>query len=609
MPSSIKKILLGKPIPTSAAHEEKLSIPGGLAILSSDALSSVAYATEEILLILVAAGTASLYLSLPIALCIVALLAVVIFSYRQTIKSYPQGGGAYLVSKANLGLYPGLIAAAALMIDYVLTVTVSVSAGTDALASAFPALRPHLVPLGALFILFLSVANLRGVKASSEIFMLPTYAFVISVFLMLGIGLWKIWSGLSIESYASTPISETLTTFLILKAFSSGCTALTGVEAISDGILIFKSPEWKNARRTLMIMGVILAVMFLGITYLAFSFKIGPHHGQTVVSQIGRIVFGEGFMYYFLQGATLLILLLAANTSFADFPRLTYFLARDNFLPRQLVLQGDRLVYSNGIIALSFFSILLFVVFQGSTQNLIPLYAVGVFASFTLSQSGMVMKWLKEKGDGWMTGFLINGLGALVTGIVLGVITVTKFAGGAWIVVLMIPVLVMFFIQIHSHYRYVAARLSIKGLNPRTSEEIQEIRGQVHPAMVLVGQLHRGTIGALDYARTISPQVVAVHVDIGFTNREEFTKKWKEMEPDIPLIILECPLRSLVETVQDFVANFEADHKGAFSTVIIPTFVTRNWWENILHNQTMWFIENALRDRKSRIITTVNYYI
>jgi len=381
-----KQLLFGKSLPTSAHAEERLTNPEALAVLSSDALSSVAYATEEILLVLVAAGSSALGLSLPIAAAIVLLLVVVILSYRQTIKAYPNGGGAYIVARENLGLYPGLIAGASLMIDYILTVTVSISAGTAALTSAIPALRPFTVELCLIFIFLLMLANLRGVKESGRLFMIPTYTFVVSIFILIGLGLFQQATGQLPQNPATVPAQVSLSTFLILRAFAAGCTALTGVEAISDGVLAFKEPEWKNARLTLLYMGIILGIMFLGISYLTNIYHITPEEGQTAVSLLSRQIAGDGPFYYLIQFATLLILLLAANTSFADFPRLCYFLARDGFLPRQLALLGDRLVYSNGIILLSVFAACLAVIFQGQVNAIIPLYAVGVFTSFTLSQ-------------------------------------------------------------------------------------------------------------------------------------------------------------------------------------------------------------------------------
>ncbi|MFE1747972.1 APC family permease [Coleofasciculus sp. H7-2] len=607
--SGLKRVLVGESLPTSAHAEERLSNAEALAVLSSDALSSVAYATEEILLVLIAAGTAALTWSLPIAVAIIALLAVVILSYRQTIRAYPNGGGSYIVARENLGLYPGLVAGGSLMIDYILTVTVSVSAGTAALTSAVPGLQRYTVELCLVFVFLLTLANLRGVRESGRLFMIPTYTFVVTIFLLIGLGLYQQATGQISQNDTLIEAKESINLFFILRAFSAGCTALTGVEAISDGVLAFKPPEWKNARLTLLYMGVILGFMFLGITYLAHAYHIAPEEGQTVVSLLGRQILGNGPIYYLLQVATLLILLLAANTSFADFPRLCYFLARDGYLPRQLSILGDRLVYSNGIIFLSVCAAILIVIFRGQVNAVIPLYAVGVFTSFTLSQAGMVRRWYQERTSGWQASAAMNGLGAIATLVVLGVIVSTKFKGGAWLVVVAIPLVVGIFLAIHRHYEYVAQRLSIQGIAPRSY--IPRLRTQegTHPAVVVVGQLNRGTLEAIDYARSIADEIVAIHVDIGSTDREKLQQRWQQLGADIPLIILDSPYRSVVSPIVDFVTDFEDRHPNVLSTIIIPAFVTRNWWESILHNQTTFFLKASLRAKKSRVVTTVRYFL
>src|SRR5579883_189523 len=557
--SQIKQLIIGRSLPTSAHAEERLTKAAALAVLSSDALSSVAYATQEALLVLMVAGTAPSVLgwSQPIAIAIIALLGIVILSYRQTIRAYPKGGGSYIVARRNLGLYPGLIAGGSLMIDYILTVAVSVSAGIDNLTSAVPGLRPYTVDLCLLFVFLLMVANLRGVKESGRIFMVPTYAFIASIFAMIAIGLFNQLTGhitpaTSAEAVHTT--TESISIFLVLRAFAAGCTALTGVEAISDGVLVFKEPEWVNARKTLMYLGVILGAMFLGITYLAHIYHVVPSEQETVLSILGRQILGTGPFYYFvLLFATPAILLLAANTSYADFPRLCYFLARDGFLPRQLSLLGDRLVYSNGILLLSLCAAALIIVFRGNTTAIIPLYAVGVFTSFTLSQAGMVRHWLEIKCAGWRSSAVMNGVGAIATAIVLTVVIWTKFALGAWVVVFAIPMLVYLFLRIRRHYEFVADRLSIQELAPRSY--IPRPKGMVvsHPAIVVVGQLHRGTVEALDYARSIGDEVVAIHVDIGSTDRDKLQKRWQELESDIPLVILDSAYRSVVSPIVDFV--------------------------------------------------------
>ncbi len=608
--SRLKQFIFGKSLPTSAHAEERLSNPEGLAVLSSDALSSVAYATEETLLVLVAAGGSALSLSLPIAGAIVLLLAIVVLSYQQTIKAYPNGGGAYIVARKNLGTYPGLTAGASLMIDYILTVTVSISAGTAALTSAVPALHPFTIYLCIIFIFLLMLANLRGVRESGRLFMVPTYTFIFCIFVLIGLGFYQQATGQVAQSpVPAPPATESLGLFLILRAFAAGCTALTGVEAISDGVLAFKKPEWKNARLTLLYMGGILGTMFLGISYLTTVYHIVPEEGQTAVSLLGRQIVGDGPFYYLVQVATLLILLLAANTAFADFPRLCYFLARDGFCPRQLSLLGDRLVYTNGVILLSVFAALLVVIFRGQVNAIIPLYAVGVFTSFTLSQSGMVVHWFKQRTAGWQASALMNGTGAVATAGVLAVIVTTKFRGGAWMVVVAVPVLVSWFIAIRRHYQQVAAQLTTEGLGPRGYIPRPKAEVITHPAVVVVSQLNRGTVEALDYARSIADEIVAVHVDVGSTDRESLQQKWQQLESDIQLVILDSPYRSVVTPLVDFIHEYEERHPGVLSTVIIPTFVTRTWWKGLLHNQTAFFLKQALRAKKSRVVTTVRYYL
>jgi amino acid transporter len=608
--SGLKRLLVGKSLPTSAHAEERLSNAAALAVLSSDALSSVAYATEEILLVLVAAGSTALGNSIPIAAVIMLLLGIVILSYSQTIKAYPNGGGSYIVARENLGLFSGLVAGGSLMIDYILTVTVSVSAGTAALTSAIPGLKPHTVLLCLIFMFAIMLVNLRGVKESGNVLMVPTYSFIVGIFLLIGVGLYQQATGnIPAEVVTNIPVKEPLTLFFLLRAFSAGCSALTGVEAISDGVLAFKPPEWKNARLTLIYLGVILGIMFIGITYLANIYHLIPVEGETAVSQLGRKILGDGIPYYFLQVSTLLILLLAANTSYADFPRLCYFLSRDGFLPRQLSILGDRLVYSNGIIFLSVAAAVLVMIFKGDVNSIIPLYAVGVFTSFTLSQAGMVVRWYRLKTTGWQLSALLNGVGALATLVVLSVIVLTKFLAGAWVVVVAIPLLVWIFLSISSHYKYVAERLSINDLAPRGYIPRPRTEKVSHPAIVIVGHLNRGTVEALEYARSIADEIIAVHVDIGSTDREKLNRRWQELESDIHLEIIDSPFRSLIEPIVDFITSYEQQHPDVLSTIIIPAFVTKNWWEGLLHNQTTLFLKAALLGKRSRVVTTVRYYL
>ncbi|MEB3243913.1 MAG: APC family permease [Cyanobacteriota bacterium] len=616
----LRQLLIGQPLPTSAHHEERYSNAEALAILSSDALSSVAYATQEIVLMLGMAGAAALAYTLPITGLIVGLMVIVGTSYRQTIRAYPHGGGSYRVSEENLGPIPGLVAGASLSIDYVLTVAVSVAAGIAALTSYFPALEADRVPLCLVAVLLVMVANLRGVSSSARILSVPTYFFMGMVMLLLVAGAVKTGLG----QLPTTPLEEqqralaaahgngltVLGPMLLLRAFSSGCAALTGIEAISDSVAAFKPLEWRNARRVLAVMVTMLAVMFSGISALAHqSGLVYVENGPTLLYQLGGRIFGDGPLLALLQLATLLILLLAANTAYADFPRLAAFLARDGFLPRQLASLGDRLVFSNGIYALSGFAALLLIVFQGSVSRLIPLYAVGVFLSFTLSQTGMVVHWWKERGRGWLSKALINGLGAIITAVVTVVLLLSKFTHGAWLVVLTIPILVAIFLRIRTHYNHVARRLRL-ARDVRLKLPPPPSGGT--PTVVLVGQLHRGTFEAIRFARTIASELVAVHVDLGTAGSKEFRDNWLRQVPEVKLEVLESPYRSLVDPVVEFVKQFEREHRkdrDRFCVIVLPVFVTRHRWENLLHNQSTILLRNALRAQGTRVVTTVGFYL
>ena len=620
-----KAALVGAPLPTSAHAEERLTNAEALAILSSDALSSVAYATQEIVLVLGMAGAAGLAYTLPITGLIVALMVIVAISYRQTIQAYPQGGGSYRVSHDNLGDVTGLVAGAALSIDYVLTVAVSTAAGIAALTSYFPGLDPWRVPLCLLALGLLMLANLRGVRSSAQLLSLPTYVFMVAVFALVIGGLIRLAHGDLQALQASEQnllmaqehglgveqLGAALTPVLLMRAFSSGCAALTGIEAISDSVLAFRPTEWRNARRVLTVMVLTLALMFSGISVLAHQIGVVyVEHGPTLLYQLGSVVFGNGPLLLILQLATLLILLLAANTAYADFPRLANFLAQDGYLPRQLTSLGDRLVFSNGILALSGFSAVLLVVFNGSVSRLIPLYAVGVFLSFTLSQAGMVMHWWRLRGAGWLGKAAINGLGAAVTAAVTGVLLFSKFSHGAWLVVVAIPLLVSLYLSIKGHYQSVSRRLRL-ATDKRLSLPPAPDQGGV-PVVVLVGQLHRGSFEALRYARTIARELVAVHVDLGLGKAEAFREQWQRQLPEIPLVVLESPYRSLIDPVLAFVQGFEAEHKKSrdrFCTVVLPVFVTRHRWQNLLHNQSTISLRSALRAQGTRVVTTVGFYL
>jgi amino acid transporter len=601
MPSSLKRALIGRPLATAAEKHERLGRFSGLAVFASDALSSVAYGTEEILLVLLAAGAAALTLSLPIMAGIAVLVAIVAASYWQTIHAYPSGGGAYIVAKDNLGELPGLIAGAALLIDYVLTVAVSTAAGVAAVTSAFPVLFPLRVEVCVLSVIGVTIANLRGVRESGRLFTIPTYWFIASLFMLILAGLYRIGTGTA----APLPVppmqaTEPLAMFLILRAFAAGCATLTGIEAVSNGVPAFRPPEARNAAVTLGWMAATLATSSLGVAYLAHVYRVVPREAETVVSILGRTIFGESLLYFNVQAATAVILFLAVNTSYQDFPRLSSILARDGFMPRQMANRGDRLVFSNGILILAGLSIALLVAFSGDTHALIPLYAVGVFLSFTLSQAGMVRHWLKEERPA-PHHIALNGLGALATGVVCLVIAVTKLTHGAWMVILLIPLIVLLFRRIHRHYAQVAARLSLEGARrPRIGK---------NPVVVLVAGLHKGTVEALEYARSISPSVTALTVDLDPTQTSKLRRRWPEWAPDIPLVVLESPYRSIIGPLLEYIDRMERQGEGRYLTVVIPEFVPKHWWGHFLHNQTALLIKAALLFRPGKVSVSVPYHL
>lgn len=601
MANSLKRIILGRPLATAAEKYERLGKISGLAVFSSDALSSVAYGTEEILWILVTAGTATLSLGLPLMVGIVILVIIVAISYWQTIHAYPSGGGAYIVAKDNLGTLPGLTAGAALLIDYVLTVAVSTAAGVAAITSAFPPLYPWRVALCVLSVIAVTIANLRGVRESGRLFTVPTYWFIGSIFLLILAGLWRVASG-TVRPLPAEEVTAThaLTTFLILRAFSSGCATLTGIEAVSNGIPAFRPPESRNASVTLAWMAGILGSTSVGMAFLAHAYGAIPRETETVVSMLARGIFGENLLYFNIQVATALILFLAVNTSYQDFPRLSSILARDGYMPRQMANRGDRLVFSNGILILAALSIGLLVVFQGSVNALIPLYAVGVFVSFTLSQSGMVRHWLKEPQPA-PHHIALNGLGALCTGIVTVVIAATKFTHGAWMVIVLIPLIVLGFLRIHRHYERVAQRLSLKGASrPRIGK---------NPVVVLVGGIHKGVVEALEYARSISPNVTALTVDLDPTQTTKLRLRWAEWAPDVPLVVLESPYRSILQPLLDYIDRMEKQGEGRYLTVVLPEFIPSHWWEHFLHNQTALLVKAALLFRPGKVTVSVPYHL
>lgn len=622
MAAELKRFIIGRALKTEQAAHERLTKKTALAVFSSDALSSTAYATEEILLVLAVAAAAthgqSFYYVLPVSVGIAVLLTIVAISYRQTIHAYPSGGGAYIVAKENLGQTPGLVAAAALLVDYVLTVSVSIAAGVAAITSAAQGTRfawvdEHKVILCLGFITLIALANLRGVRESGALFATPTYVFVVSFLIMIVYGLFHYWA---YGGAAPVPSAEQLktaegyrlqplTTLLLLGAFSNGCTALTGIEAISNGVPAFQKPEEKNAATTLVWMAVLLTTMFLGTSVMAYLFQVHPHQNETVISQFARIMFtGRLTWFYFVvQAATAAILVLAANTSFADFPRLSSLLARDRFLPRQFANRGDKLVFSNGIIMLAVFSGILVIFFGGDTSRLIPLYAVGVFLSFTLSQLGMVRRWNRTRSPRWKKSIVVNAVGAVATFTVLCVFIATKFIHGAWIVVVVIPLLVIFFRAIHGHYLDVARQLSMEGLEP-----IQSIK---HSVVVPISGLHRGVMAALEYAKSISRDnnVTAVYVDFEEETTAKLREKWERMGNGVRLVVLPSPYRELTRPLLKYIKRVKAQEHDDMITVVLPEFIPAKWWQHILHNQSSLLLKGALLFREGVIVTSVPYHL
>jgi amino acid transporter len=602
---SLKRILLGSPLRTTELHEQRLRKLAALPVFSSDALSSSAYATDEILIALAVGGSAMLYLSVPAAICIVLLLTIVVTSYAQTVHAYPSGGGAYIVARENLGVTPGLVAAAALLIDYILTVAVSTAAGIAAITSAVPTLYPHRVLLCVTAIFIVLLGNLRGVRESAKLFGIPVYGFVFSAYLLILFGLYKAVltggggapQGPQFEAAAQVPL-----VFLFLRAFASGCAALTGVEAISNGVQAFRPPVSRNAAITLFWMAGLLGTLVIGITFLAHWYGIAPHEGETIVSQINRAVFGRGFIYYVIQIATMLILLLAANTSFADFPRLSSILAKDRFAPRQLANLGDRLVFSNGAIVLAAAAILLIVLFNGQVHALMPLYMIGVFLSFTLSQSGMVLHWYRstERGRSWRMA--LNALGALTTLVVLGVVAWVKFRAGAWVVVLAIPVVVLLFRKTRGHYFQATTQLSLA--------DYERPRAARHTVLVPVSPVpNKVVLTAVEYAKSISKDVIAVTVNVDDKQADELRDMWKRFVDDVPLIVLASPYRSVLQPLLRFIDEVEDLRRDDKLTVVLPEFVPARWWHNLLHNQTSLMLKGALLFRPGIVVTSVPHHL
>ena len=601
----IRAIVFGKPLASDEEIEQRLPKKKALAIFSSDAISSSAYATEEILLILVAAGASALFLSLEIAIAIAILLAVVSTSYRQIGQAYPNGGGAYAVSRANLGKGAALIAAGALLVDYVLTVAVSISSAAQQLYSAVPALEPVAIELGVLFIVLMSIGNLRGLRESGNIFAIPTYLFVGSALLMIGLGTWRVlFEGAGAPPPQPLPSADgplqAVTILLVLRAFASGSVALTGTEAIANGVPAFKPPEPRNAATTLTLMAVLLGVLFVGITFVADSFGIVPMEGQTVVAQVAAVVYGDGSLgFYLFQAFTALILVLAANTSYNAFPRLAAILAEDDFMPRPFAFRGDRLAYTFGILLLGGAAIGLIVGFRGDTHALIPLYSVGVFVSFTLSQSGMVRHWLKERSQGWRRRLGINAIGGLMTGIVLVVVLIGK-APASLLVAVIIPVLVGVMLFIEAQYRHAREQLAVR-------RELVFPPPSRHQRVVIpVSALTRDVVQAVQFARSISDDVRSVHVSDDLQAAELLRVEFERQFPGVPFVIVESPYRSLVRPFVRYLDYMDTDAK-ALTLVVIPEYVAQHWWERTLYSQTSARLRRELLGRPDTVVADLPY--
>ena len=625
-PRSWRTWLLGRPLATADAPHQTIGKRVGLAVFASDALSSTAYATQEILVILAAAGIGAFALAFPISIAIVALLIIVTISYEQTIHAYPSGGGAYIVSRDNLGELPAQIAGAALLTDYILTVSVSMSAGVAQITSAFPGLYPYRVALAVGLVLLVMLINLRGVKELGSAFAIPTYYFVVIMFFTVGVGMVRYASGTlgtvtNPPTMAEIEAMRSISLFLILHAFASGTAALTGVEAISNGITAFKEPRSRNAGITLIWMSAILGTLFLGISFLTVQIGAVPSEIETVISQLARTIFGgENILYLAVIAGTTIILIMASNTSFADFPRLSALLAADGFLPRYLAFRGSRLVFSRGIVALAAIACLLIIVFQASVSALIPLYAIGVFLSFTLSQSGMALRWRKigrlqpdeeltERGSTlhhdprWRLKMIVNGFGAVCTAIVMVIFAVTKFRDGAWVVLVLIPVLVLMLAKVHRYYGELARELSLDtyGAPPVVARK---------RVILPVSGVHQGTMQALRFARSLSSDVTAVHVSIDPEQATRIEEKWETWGDGVRLVVLDSPYRQMHEPLMDYIAELARNRQpNETIMVIVPEFVPSHWWQNLLHTQAALTLRFAFRSVPGVVIMDVPYQV
>jgi amino acid transporter len=591
----LKELLIGSPLPTHELAEKKINKIRALAAFSPDALSSIAYANQEIYLGLVVAGSAGLQFAWPIGFSIAILLAIVALSYYQTIHAYPSGGGSYIVARENLGTLPGLMAGSALLVGYLLTAAVSLTAGVEALASAFPVLWEHRVLTALFLLLLITLANLRGLRETGTLLSFPVYFFLFTYLPMLAFGLVRLILAGPVAMPTAQPATQPLTTFLVLHAFATGCTALTGIEAISNGVPSFRHPEAKNAGQTLIVMAILMVILFTGSVGLTQFLAINPGVQETILSALARRLLGGGFPYYMIQIGTMLVLTVAANTSFAGFPRLAAIIASHGFLPRQLTGLGDRLVFANGIFLLAGATAVLIVLFEGDSHTLIPLFAVGVFMAFTLSQAGMVIHWKRVGGQNWWAKAFINLVGAITTLVTFLVVGISKFLEGAWITIFLIPLIVFLFLRIRGHYQEISKELTMRGLPP-------SLKPAPPPRVVIpISGIHRGIVDALAFAQSISKNVTAVHVELEPGAGERIRAEWMRWWPDIRLEIVPSPYRSIIGPLLDFLDKTDLEYNdGQQATVILPEFVPAKWWQALLHNQSAWMLKTALLYRRRR---------
>ncbi len=601
----VRRVLVGKPLKNEALNEQRMGVLWGLPILSSDAISSVAYAGQEVLMVLIPIIGLGAYKQLSfISVSIICLLMILMLSYRQIIDSYPNGGGAYVVAKENLGIRAGVTAGAALAVDYILTVAVSISSGVEQFTTAFKVFKPYSVLIAVVLVLLLMIGNLRGLRESSRIFGIPAYMFIIGIIIMIVWGLVTIKRGYVPPPPQNMPsVVEPLSIILILRAFSNGCTALTGVEAVSNAVPNFKEPSTKYAKRVLFLLSMIILVLFGGSSVLANLYQVNPQ-GNAMLVLIAEEIFGHNFMFYYITATTFIILVMAANTAYSGFPMLISLMAKEGYAPRQLSMRGDRLSYDNGIILLSIVASILMIIFKAKVTSLLGLYAIGVFISFTLAQTGMFMKWKKSKEKGWKHKAVINGFGAIVTSIVVVIIAFTKFEEGAWLVVILIPILIIMIFKVKKHYNAVMRQLRLK------PEEIEafDINKAVYTNRVIVPieSINRSSLRALRYARTISENVTAFSVAIDDEAAKKIKEKYGALKTDIPLIIKHSPFRKVVDPLLKFIESAEYDYQnGDMITVILPQFAVKKWWHKILHNNTRYYIERELLKHKHIVVSVM----